>query len=122
MPVVIASINKYQGYKIASSLNTDTVIVSFGNESSDYMVEGYIDLRNMGALDSIWVCEEISVDGVVIQPFLCVNLLGTQSNPIYRFHTKTLMASMLYRVRYYHVTGYIFPVYFAFIQEVMYTV
>ena len=83
------------------------------------MVEGYIDLREMESGDVVTVCEKIAVDGVVESSFLCVQFSGKQEQPVIRFHTKTLLSTMKYKVMYYHVAGYVFPIYYGFIKEVL---
>ncbi len=119
MPVVVKEKKRYQGVSEAPGLNVDQVIVEIPGEIDDYIVEGYIDLRNMGDVDSLVICEDIAVDGKVYSAFLCASFSGKQENPVIRFHTKTLLSAMKYRVRYYHVAGYVFPIYFGFIEEVM---
>ena len=122
MPIIIREKKDYRGVVQATGLNVETVIVEIPGEYDDYLVEGYVDLREMKDTDSIVICEDIAVDGTNYSTFICATFSGKQDQPVIRFHTKTLLSTMKYRVRYYHLAGYVFPVYFAFIEEVMYSI
>lgn len=119
MPIVISEKKKFTGSIKASGLNVETVVIEIPGEVDDYLVEGYIDLREMKETDSVTICEKIAVDGVVESSFICATFSGKQGNPVIRFHTKTLLSTMKYKVIYYHTAGYIFPIYYGFIEEVM---
>ena len=119
MPIVVASKSKVQGYIKLPSLNTDVVVFQAGKESDDYMVEGYIDLREMGTGDTVGICEKIAVDGVVESAFLCVELSGKQDEPVLRFHTKTLLSNMIYKVIVKQLYGYLIGIYYGFIKQVL---
>jgi len=119
MPVIIASKEKVQGYIKIHALNTDVVVYESRGASDDYLVEGYIDLREMSSEDTVTICEYIAVDGVVESPFLCVTFKGKQEEPVLRFHTKTLLSNMIYKVVIKQLYGYLIGIYYGFIKEVM---
>jgi len=119
MVVVIASKRKHQGYVTPSYLGQDVVIFEVVSEIDDYLVEGYLDLRELQDTDKVVVCEEIAVDGVNYSAYACLEFAGKQDNPVVRFHTKTLLSTMKYRVRLYQPEGYLRTFYYGFIVEVM---
>jgi len=119
MPIVVASKSKSQGYVKIPSLGTSVIVFKAGKESDDYMVEGYIDVRELNTGDRIKVCETIAVDGVVDSVFLCVELSDKQAEPVLRFHTKTLLANMIYKVIIEQLYGYLIGIYYGFIKQVL---
>jgi len=119
MPVVVSSKSSVRGYVKLPSLNTEVVVFQAGKESDDYMVEGYVDVRELETGSTIRVCESIAVDGVVDSTFLCVELSGEQDEPVLRFHTKTLLADMVYKVIIEQVYGYLIGIYYGFIKQVL---
>jgi hypothetical protein len=84
------------------------------------MVEGYLDLSALQTGDGLIVKEYISVDGQNYWTFLTVTYSGPVSDPIIRFHTKTLLYNMLYKVTINQTSGSAtrsFP--YGFIQELL---
>jgi hypothetical protein len=53
MPVRIKSKTRYQASVTPSALNTETDIINLADQTDDYIVEGYISLRNMESGDSV---------------------------------------------------------------------
>jgi hypothetical protein len=103
-----------------SALNTETTVLEIAGASDDYMVEGYLDLSALQSGDTLVVKEYISVDGQNYWTFLTVTYNGPVSDPIIRFHTKTLLYNMKYKVTINQTAGSAtrsFP--YAFIQEVL---
>ena len=119
MPVVIASKTPYSGAVTPSDLNVETTVVEMGPESDDYIVEGYLDLSQLQSGDSVTVCEYIAVDGENYQKFLCVDFDGPVSEPVIRFHAKTLLSNMLYKVTITQKSGTLRSFPYGFIKEVM---
>lgn len=122
MPVVIASKTAYSGTVTPSNLNIETTVVEIPGEADDYIVEGYIDLSQLVTGDEVVVREYIAVDGVNYQKFLEVTFSGVQVEPVVRFHAKTLLSSMKYKVTITQTTGTIRSFPYGFIKEVMGTV
>lgn len=120
MTVIVQSKTRYQGIVSLSSLNTETPVVNITAQSDDYMVEGYLDLSALQTGDGLIVKEYISVDGQNYWTFLTVTYSGPVSDPIIRFHTKTLLYNMLYKVTINQTSGSAtrsFP--YGFIQELL---
>jgi len=117
MPVVIASKTPYSGTVTPSDLNVETTVVEMGCD--DYIVEGYLDLSQLQSGDSVTVCEYIAVDGENYQKFLCVDFDGPVSEPVIRFHAKTLLSNMLYKVTITQKSGILRSFPYGFIKEVM---
>ncbi len=119
MPVIIASKTRYSGTVTPTALNTETVVVDIGAQSDDYIVEGYIDLSALAPGDAVVVREYIAVDGVNLRLFTQVTYSGSVSEPVIRFHTKTLLYNMLYRVTITQISGTLKSFPYGFVVEVM---
>jgi hypothetical protein len=98
LPVVVASKTRYLGIVTPTDLNVETTVVEIGAQADDYLVEGYIDLSQLAAGDEVVVREYIAVDGVNYQLFCQATYSGPVPEPVIRFHTKTLLYGMMYKV------------------------
>jgi len=121
MPVVIQSKNRFSGSVSPSDLNVETTVVEVGPESDDFIVEGYIDLSQLQSGDAVTVCEYIAVDGQNYQKFICTDFEGPLENPVIRFHSKTLLASMKYKVTVTQTQGTLRSFPYGFIELIMTT-
>ena len=119
MPVVIVSKTRYAGTVTPGDLNVETVIVEIPPQADDYLIEGYIDLSNMRAGDIVVVKEYIAVDGENYRLFAQATYSGVQPEPIIRFHTKTLLHDMKYKVTITQTTGTPKSFPYKFILEIM---
>jgi hypothetical protein len=63
MPVRIKQKLRLTGTVTPSGLNVETNVVSLNVQSNDYIVEGFISLRNMSSGDSLVVREYVITDG-----------------------------------------------------------
>jgi hypothetical protein len=122
VPVVVASKTRYSGTVTPADLNIETVVVEIPGQSDDYLVEGYIDLSQLVAGDEVVIKEYIAVDGVNYQLFCQVTYTGPVQEPVIRFHTKTLLYNMKYKVTIMQTAGTVRSYPYAFIVEVMGTV
>jgi hypothetical protein len=104
------------------ALNAETVVVDIPAQSDDYLVEGYIDLSALASGDTVVIREYIAVDGVNYKTFATVTFSGPVSDPVIRFHTKTLLAGMPYRVTVTQTSGTLRSFPYGFIVEVLGTV
>lgn len=119
MPVVVQSKTRYSGTASPSALNTETTVVEITGASDGYIVEGYIDLSALQSGDVLVVKEYISVDGVNYYTFLTVTYYGPLTDPIIRFHAKTLLYNMKYKVTVTQTSGTLRSFPFSFIVLVM---
>ncbi|MEM0261492.1 MAG: hypothetical protein QW733_02070 [Desulfurococcaceae archaeon] len=119
MTIIIQSKTRYSGTVTPSALNTETIVVDIPVQADDYMVEGYLDLSQLQSGDTVVVTEYISVDGVNYQRFAQVTYSNAQSEPIIRFHSKTLLSNMLYRVTIKQSAGTLRSFPYGFIVLVM---
>jgi hypothetical protein len=119
MPVVVASKSRYSGTITPSALNVETTVVEIDAQSDDYMVEGYIDLSQLASGDAVTVKEYIAVDGVNYRSFITLTYSGPVSDPIIRFHTKTLLYNMMYKVTIIQTSGTLRSFSYGFILEVL---
>lgn len=119
MPVVIANKAKYTGIATVSQLNQETTVVELGPFSDDYMIEGYIDLSGLQSGDTTIVNEYIALDGANYTLLYSATVTGPAPQPAVRFHTKTLLSSMKYKVTVNQTAGTPRNVPYYFIVEVM---
>jgi len=119
MPVVISGKSRYAGIAVVSQLNIETVVVELGPFSDDWMVEGYIDLSGLQDGDAAVVSEYIALDGSNYRLFLRAAVTGPVEEPVIRFHTKTLLSAMRYKVTVTQTAGTPKNVPYCFIAEVM---
>ena len=119
MPVVVASKTRYSGTVSPPALNTETIVVEITGASDDYIVEGYIDLSQLQSGDAVEVREYIAVDGVNYQLYAMVTYSGAVSEPVIRFHAKTLLYNMKYKVAIVQTQGTLRSFPFGFLQEVL---
>jgi hypothetical protein len=120
MPVQIVEKINYVGSVTLDQLDREVTVVDIPAQLDDYMVEGYVDLSSISQDDVLVVTEYMSVDGANLRPFAQYSFSGPLSAPIYRFHTKTLYKSMLYRVTVKLVAGSVSKtIPYAFIVELL---
>jgi len=119
MPVVISGKSRYAGIAAVSQLNMETVVVELGPFSDDWMVEGYIDLSGLQGGDAAVVSEYIALDGSNYRLFLRAAVAGPVEEPVIRFHTKTLLSAMRYKVTVTQTAGTPRSVPYCFIVETM---
>jgi len=122
MPVVITSKTRYTGTVTLSALNAETNVINLTSQSDDYIVEGYIDLSALASGDVVIVKEYIAVDGVNQRLFSNVTISGPPSEPVIRFHAKTVPYNGLYRVTITQTSGTLRSYPYCFILEVMGTI
>jgi hypothetical protein len=119
MPIYIQSKTRYSGSVIPDNLNIETTVVEIGGQVDDYLIEGYIDLSTLASGDEVEVREYIAVDGVNYQLFTKVTYSDVVSEPVIRFHTKTLLYNMKYKVTIIQTKGILRDFPYGFIVEVM---
>jgi len=122
MPVIVARKARYSGTITPSALNAETVVVDIPPQEDDYLVEGYIDLGALAQGDAVEIREYIAVDGTNYRLFLRVAVEGPAPEPVARFHTKTLLRDMAYRVTVVQTRGTLRSFPYGFIVEVLGTV
>jgi hypothetical protein len=105
MPVRIKTKLRLAGSVTPSALNTETDIVNLDVQSNDYIVEGYITLRNMSSDDAVVIREYIVVDGTNSDKSDEVTISGTQSIPVVRVPAMTLPYNGKFRVTVTQIAG-----------------
>jgi hypothetical protein len=119
MAIIIQSKDRYVGNVMPADLNVETTVVEITAQSDDYMVEGYISLRNLASGDSVILREYIAVDGVNYDLFLPpITYNGPVDAPVIRFHMKLFTYNMKYKVTITQVAGTLRSFPYAFIKEV----
>jgi hypothetical protein len=120
MPIVVASKTRYVGSVTPSDLNVETTVVELGPESDDFMVEGYLSLRNLVSGDTVVLREYIAVDGQNYDLFLPpVTYNGPVDAPAIRYHTKLLTYNMKYKVTITQTAGTVKSFPYGFTKEVL---
>ena len=122
MPVIVARKVRYAGTVTPSGLNVETVVVDIPAQDDDYLVEGYIDLGALARGDSGEIREYIAVNGSNYRLFLRTVVDGPAPEPALRFHTKTLLYNMAYRVTVVQTAGTPRGLPYGFIVEVLGTI
>jgi len=119
LPVIIYEKKPYSGSVTPPSLNVETTVIEIAGELEEYMVEGYIDVSQLQSGDSITIREYIAVDGVNYNTYITLTLTGAQQDPVLRFHTKTLLRNMKYKITITQTSGTIRTFKYGFVEEVM---
>ena len=119
MPVIIAKKLKYAGTATLPALNVETVVIDMPAQQDDYIVEGYVDVNALEPGDSITIREYVAIDGKNLRVFNTITLDGPTPEPAIRFHTKTLLSHMSYRVTITQTAGTPKSFPYAFIVELM---
>ena len=119
MPIIISSKTDYTGTLNIPSLNTETTVIEVTGQTDDYIVEGYIDLSRLQSGDTLIVNEYIAVDGVNYKQFISTQYTAPVSMPVIRFHAKTILKNMKYKVTVNQTSGTPKVIPYGFIVEVM---
>jgi len=122
VPVIIYEKKTYSGDVTPTGLNTETTVIEIAGEAEEYMVEGYIDVSQLQSGDAITIREYIAVDGVNYNTYITLTLSGAQQDTVLRFHTKTLLRSMKYKITITQTSGTLRTFKYGFVEEVMMTV
>jgi hypothetical protein len=122
VPVIIANKSKLRGTVAIGQLNQETTVVEIGPANDDWMVEGYIDLSQIQSGDAVVVNEYVALDGGNYRLLYSATVTGPPTEPVVRFHTKTLLATMKYKVTVTQTAGTPRSVSYYFITETMGTV
>ena len=122
MPVVVASKTRYYGLAVPSALNEEVAVVEIEPQADDYIVEGYIDLSQLVEGDEVVLREYIAVDGSSPRKFLEASFTGPVSEPVVRFHSKTILYFSSYKVTLTQVSGTLRSFPYAFVLEVLGTI
>jgi len=117
--IVVASKTRYSGTVTPTDLDVETTVVEIPAQADDYLVEGYIDLSQLAEGDEVVIKEYIAVDGVNYREFCTVTYTGPVAEPVVRFHTKTLLYNMKYKVTITQTGGTLKSFPYGFILEVL---
>jgi len=118
MTVVISSKEILSGTVSPSDLNAETVVIQIPTQSDEYTIEGYIDLAAMQDGDEVIITEYITIDGTNSRKLIEWKIANAQSEPIVRFHSKTIPHDGIYTVTITQTAGTLrsFPYWFVRLQ------
>jgi len=119
MPVRIRYKTRYQGSVTPSALNTETDVINLGSQPDDYIVEGYISLKNLASGDTVIIRVYMSADGSTRDKSDEMTLSGPVSVPIVRIPATTLPYNGLFRVTVTQTAGTLRAYPYTFIVQVM---
>jgi len=119
VPIAIVAKQEIKGTATLSALNTETTVVEIMPQTDSYIVEGWIDLSQLQAGDTVVIRIYIAVDGTNYQRYLTLELSGPLQDPVYRFHAMTLCSIMKYKVTITQTAGTPRSFPYAFVVEVM---
>ena len=119
MAIIVQSKERYIGNVTPTALNVETTIIEITAQIDDYMVEGYISLRNLAGGDTVVIKEYIAVDGQNYDLFIPpTQYNGPVDAPVIRFHMKLLTYNMKYKATITQIAGTLRSFPYAFIKEV----
>jgi hypothetical protein len=90
MPVRIRTKQRLQGSVTPSALNTETNIINLSDQSDDFILEGFISLRNLASGDSVILRSYVAVDGTNQDKSDELSFSGAQNIPVVRIPATTL--------------------------------
>ena len=90
MTVTLASKTSTAGTVTATLSATITVYSASQAGTVGQIVEGWIDLRNMIAGDTIIVLEVFAIDGTTFETYNSQTIVGAQTAPVIRFPARIL--------------------------------
>lgn len=101
-------------------MNTETDLINLADQTDDYIVEGYIDLKNMGSGDTVILRTYIAVDGVNQDKADELSFSGSQDIKVVRIPAVTVAYNGKFRATVTQIAGATlksFP--YTFIVQVM---
>jgi hypothetical protein len=105
MPVRIRTKLKFRGTVTPQSLNAETDVISLQTQPNDYIIEGFISLRNMESDDMVTVREYVAIDGVNIDLSDEITVSGILHVPVVRIPAMTLPNDAKFRVTVTQISG-----------------
>jgi hypothetical protein len=90
MPVRIKTKQRLQSSVTPSALGAETNIINLPDQSDDFILEGFISLRNMASGDTVILRSYVAVDGVNQDKMDELSFSGAQSIPVVRIPATTL--------------------------------
>jgi len=109
----------HYGEVLPSALNAEVPVVVFPPQRGDYVVEGYVDVSKLERGEMAILREYISIDGETVKKFLEIGVVGPASEPIIRFHPKSLPYFAIYKVTLTQTSGELRKFPFAFVIDVL---
>jgi hypothetical protein len=105
MPVRIRTKLKFRGTVTPQSLNAETDVISLQTQPNDYIIEGFISLRNMESDDMVTVREYVAIDGINIDLSDEITIAGILHVPVVRIPAMTLPNDAKFRVTVTQISG-----------------
>jgi len=90
MPVRIKSKTRLQSSVTPSALNTETNIINLGDQTDDFILEGFISLQNMASGDTVVLRTYVAVDGTNQYKTDEITVSGAPAIPVLRIPATTL--------------------------------
>jgi hypothetical protein len=119
MPVRIKSKTRVQGSVTPTALNTETVMLDLADQSDDFILEGFISLRELASGDEVILRMYIAVDGTTGELVDEIRVAGPVSPSVFRIPALTLAYNSKPRVTVTQTLGTLRTVRFTFIYQVM---
>jgi len=119
VPVRIRTKSRLQGSVTPSALNAETDIISLGDQTDDYIVEGYVSLQNLASGDTAVVKVYVAVDGTNRVLMDSWTFSGAQAVPVIRIVAHTVAYNGKFRVTVTQTAGTLRAYPYTFIVEVM---
>jgi hypothetical protein len=119
MPVRIKSKTRVQGSVTPPALGTETTVFSLAAQTDDFILEGFISLRDLTSGDEVILKMYVSVDGVTSDLLDEMKVTSPARPIVVRIPAMTLPFNSNPRVTVTQTSGTPRTVYFTFIYQVM---
>jgi hypothetical protein len=119
MPVRIKSKTRVQGSVTPTALGAETNVFSLDDQSDDFILEGFISLRELAQGDEVVLRMYIAVDGSTRELADEIKVLGPVTPSVFRVPAMTLAYNSKPRVTVTQTSGTLRTIRFTFIYQVM---
>jgi len=119
MPVRIKSKTRVQGSVTPTAIGEETTVFSLDNQSDDFILEGFISLRELAQGDEVILRMYIAVDGSTSELADEIKLTGPITPSVLRVPAMTLAYNSKPRVTVTQTSGTLRTIRFTFIYQVM---
>lgn len=119
MPVRIRTKQRYRGTCQPSDLNVETDIINLGNQTDDFIMEGYIDLSALTSGDTAVIILYLAIDGTNRKVLDRMTIYGPLDPPIVRLPAHTMLYDFQPRITITQTSGIIRTFPYAFLVQIM---
>jgi hypothetical protein len=119
MPVRIRSKTRVQGSVTPTALGVETTVLSLPDQPDDFILEGFISLRELAAGDTVVLRMYVAVDGATSEIVDEITVFGPVAPSVLRIPAMTLAYNSKPRVTVTQISGTLRAIRFTFIYQLM---